>query len=865
MTLVDSDEVAAAAALMSTPPVEPAAAIRVGGKFFFAGQRKHFVKGVTYGTFRIGSHGAPFPESAVVDRDFALMSEAGINTVRVFTVPPLWLLDAAEMAGLRVLVGLPWPQHIAFLDGRATQADIRAAVIAGVRACARHPAVFAYLVGNEIPPDMIRWHGAEPVRRFLKGLVALVRREHPEALVSYANFPSTEYLTVDFTDFVCFNVYLHDQGAFARYIGRLHNLAVDRPLVLTEFGVDSLHEGEEEQRRVLAWQVGTAFAAGVAGTCVFSWTDEWFTGGHLIADWAFGLVDRERQPKPALGEVECAYLGPLPPPLPHYPRVSVVVCAYNAERTIDACLASLEVLNYPDYEVILVNDGSRDRTLEIAESYSYCRIISQPNEGLSVARNVGAEAASGEIVAYTDSDCVADPDWLTYLVARMEAGRLSACGGPNFPPPENSLVPAAVAVAPGGPTHVLLSDEVAEHIAGCNMAFRRETLLGLGGFDPVYRAAGDDVDICWRFQDAGHAIGFSPAAIVWHFRRNTVKAYCDQQRGYGKAEALVYSKHPFRFNLFGQAKWLGRIYGDLSTSLLLSRRPVIYSGVFGRGLFQTLYEPPSSLTAVLPLTFEWSAAALVLALGAIVGGGWWGLLAVPLLVTWAMCVNGALKAPIDARFTGLKARALVALLIYLGPLLRGWERVRWRLREKRAQPRLAPAATEQRARISWRRRAFHLAYWSEAGTEKEALLGGLMDFLVRQKYFVMPDAGWSSWDLEIARGLCSRALVTVCVENHGGGKRLLRVRCAMRLSRFALFLLRFYAVSTAFALILGWPLAAAAIGGAGLVNFAAMAIRLDGFARMMQRIIETVARPTGLIPLAPLSAFRNPAGAPQPA
>ena len=167
------------------------------------------------------------------------------------------------------------------------------------------------------------------------------------------------------------------------------------------------------------------------------------------------------------------------------------------------------LLNYPDYEVIVVNDGSRDRTLEIAESYPYCRIISQPNKGLSVARNVGAEAATGEIVAYTDSDCVADPDWLTYLVAKMETSGLAACGGPNFPPPEDSLVPAAVAVSPGGPTHVLLSDEVAEHIAGCNMAFRREALLGLGGFDPVYRAAGDDVDICWRFQDAGFVIGFS--------------------------------------------------------------------------------------------------------------------------------------------------------------------------------------------------------------------------------------------------------------------------------------------------------------------------------------------------------------------
>ena len=74
--------------------------------------------------------------------------------------------------------------------------------------------------------------------------------------------------------------------------------------------------------------------------------------------------------------------------------------------------------------------------------------------------------------------------------------------------------------------------------------------------------------------------------MVWHWRRNTVKAYIGQQKGYGKAEALVYSKHPTRFNLFCQAKWLGRIYGDLSASLLLSRRPVIYSGVFGRGLFQ---------------------------------------------------------------------------------------------------------------------------------------------------------------------------------------------------------------------------------------------------------------------------------------
>jgi glycosyltransferase involved in cell wall biosynthesis len=862
MSLVEIQE--AETLPLKTARLSSSGPVRVQGKFFFVGAKKHFIKGVTYGPFPKGSHGAQFPEYTVVDNDFALMAEAGINTVRVFTVPPVWLLDAAEQAGLKLLVGLPWSQHIAFLDSVVTQDQIQEMVIAGVRECRRHPAIFAYLVGNEIPPDIIRWHGAEQVRRFLRSLVDCVKAEHPEALVSYANYPSTEYLTVDFTDFVCFNVYLHDQPTFRRYIARLHNVAVDQPLVLTEFGVDSFGEGEEGQRRILSWQVHTAFETGAAGTFIFAWTDEWFTGGQSIENWAFGLVDRDRRPKPSLDEVVRQYNGILPPLLQNYPRVSVVVCAYNAERTIDQCLASLAVLNYPDYEVIVVNDGSRDRTREIAKSYDYCRIIDQPNKGLSVARNVGAEAAMGEVIAYTDSDCVADADWLTYLVAKMEASNLVACGGPNFPPPEDSLVPAAVAVAPGGPTHVLLSDETAEHIAGCNMAFRRKELLQLGGFDPVYRAAGDDVDICWRFQDAGYTIGFSPAAVVWHFRRNTVAAYCKQQRGYGKAEALVYSKHPSRFNLFGQAKWLGRIYLDLSTSLLLSRRPVIYSGAFGRGLFQTLYEPPSSLAAYLPLSFEWSAMALPLALAGILGRGWLWLLAVPIVVTWVMCITGARRASIDKRFAGIKARGLVALLIYLGPLLRGWERLKWRLKEMHTRDHISLVDTEQRARICWSARAFHLSYWSDVGIDKEALISGLMDFLVPQKYFVVPDTGWSNWDLKITRGLCSRALVVVCTENHGGFKRLLRVRCAIRFSPFALFLLRGCGALTASALILGWPLTAAAIGAAALIIFSVMGWQLVSFGRLMHRIIEAVAKQARLIPVAPAARSSAPIRVPNP-
>jgi glycosyltransferase involved in cell wall biosynthesis len=828
--------------------------IHVNGKFFRVGATKHFVKGVTYGPFAPGGDGTQFPELDRVKRDFALMVTAGINTVRVFTVPPVWLLDAAKNHGLKVLVGLPWSQHVAFLDSAEVQRGIRDAIVSGVRACARHEAVFAYLVGNEIPPDIIRWHGKRRVEKFIESLVALVRREHQGTLVSYASFPSTEYLdVVDFCDFLCFNVYLHDEIAFRRYVARLQNLTVTKPLVLTEFGADSLRSSEAEQRDILSWHINAAFAGGVAGTFVFAWTDEWFTGGHPIEDWEFGLVDRERRPKQAFAAVAAQYLGQLPPRLPRYPRVSVVVCAYNAERTMLSCLASLEQLNYPDYEVIVVNDGSTDRTLAISESFAYCRIISQENKGLSVARNVGAEAATGEIVAYTDSDCVADPDWLSYLVGTMEAKGLVACGGPNFSPTETSLVPEAVAVSPGAPCHVLLDDEIAEHIAGCNMAFRRDVLLGIGGFDPVFRAAGDDVDICWRLQDAGHAIGYGAAGFVWHFRRNTVKAYIGQQKGYGKAEALLYGKHPQRFNAFGQAKWSGRIYGDLSAAMLLWRKPVIYSGTFGCGLFQTLYQPPGSVLQCLPLTFEWTLLSLPLALAGIVAGGRWWALILPLLLTWAMCAKGGWSAKIDPRFEGPKARGLIALLIYLGPLLRGWSRLRWRLK---ALPALIPAESgrvEQRGRWRWRARGFVLSYWDESGIEKEAMLGALMRVCAAEHYPVAMDAGWEDWDIDIAGGPVCGARVLIAGENHGADKRLLRVRATLRLSGVARIVVAGLGGAALVSLIFGWMTVAALAGGLAAMAGGAAAWQLARFARRLHGMIESAAHQGALVPVDPLS------------
>jgi hypothetical protein len=524
-------------------PVTGSAKARSHGKFFYIDEQKFFIKGVTYGPFPPSRAGIPFPDGTAVQRDFTLMREMGANTLRTFTVPPGWLLDSAAAYGLRVVTGIPWAQHICFLDSARTRTEIRRSIEQAAKACKDHAAVLAFLIGNEIPPEIVRWYGATRVRRFLRELFDAAKTVEPDVLVSYANFPSTEYLEIDFADFLAFNVYLHRKQDFRRYLAHLQNLAGDRPLVLTEIGIDSIREGRTNQARILSWQLRAAFEAGAAGTVIFSWTDDWhaYSGieGFQVEDWAFGLVDRHRKYKPAFWAVKNHYDSSLPPPLAAYPKVSVIVCAYNAERTLDRCLASLEKLDYPNCEVIVVNDGSTDGTREICERYDFVRLINQENQGLSAARNVGLKAAAGEIIAYTDSDCMADPDWLTYLVARFESSTFAAVGGPNLPPPDDSLVASCVAVSPGAPAHVLLDDEVAEHIPGCNMAFRRDALEAISGFDPIFRTAGDDVDVCWRLQNKGLTIGFSPAAVVWHFRRNTIGDYLKQQRGYGKAEACA--------------------------------------------------------------------------------------------------------------------------------------------------------------------------------------------------------------------------------------------------------------------------------------------------------------------------------------
>jgi len=751
------------------------------GKFLFTGDRKFYIRGVTYGTFGPNGVGIPFPGEEVIERDMATMSANGINAIRVYSVPPRWLLDLAEGYGIYVMVGLPWEQHIAFLDDRERGKDIEAHIRAGVRACSGHRAVLCYAVGNEIPAPIVRWYGHRRVEAFLKRLYQAAKEEDPEGLVTYVNYPSTEYLPLSFTDFVCFNVYIENQERLDAYLSRLQNLAGDRPLVMAEVGLDSRRHGEEAQANTLAWQLRTVYSAGAAGAFVFSWTDEWHRGGHAIEDWDFGLTDRKRQPKAALAAVRSAFADAPFRPDTTWPRISVAVCSHNGAHTLHDCFTSLRALKYPNFEVIVVDDGSMDGTADIAREYGFS-VISTDNRGLGSARNTAMEAATGAIVAYTDDDAYPDPDWLNYLAHTFMTTEFAAVGGPNLPPPGDGCIADCVANAPGGPVHVLLNDEEAEHIPGCNMAFRTECLQEIGGFDPQFRAAGDDVDVCWRLQERGWKIGFSPAAIVWHHRRNSIRAYWRQQVGYGKAEALLERKWPEKYDELGHARWSGRIYGSGLRWSPFWRRERIYHGIWGTAPFQSIHHPGPSLLASLPLMPEWCLALLVLGGLTILGILWPPLLlaAVPFVLGLGLTLvqpvlsatHAEFQCPPRSRLALAGLRGLTALMHLLQPHARLYGRVRYGLVPWRAvDPRP----------MGWPL-PFRAVLWSEQRRDAAEWLGALVRALLADGVRALPGGDYDRWDLEVRTGPLGAARVHMAIEEHGAGRQLVRLRAWPRSS-----------------------------------------------------------------------------------
>ncbi len=577
--------------------------LTVHGKHFHLDGRPHFLRTVTYGPFPpdCGHHPAD---------DFPRIRAAGFDSIRVYALPDGALLDHAAANNLLVIATHAWGHGCDFLgENPHLYQKAKNDLIDWLTRHRDHPALGAILVANEIPADMARWMTPWKVNEALDELIRSAQAYAPGLPVAYANFPTTEYLEPPSADFTAFNIYLEDTETLAAYLSRLHHLAGDRPVFLTEFGLDTSRNSEEAQAELLPAALQLARTHGLAGATLYAWSDHWFNNGRTMEDWSFGLVRRDESEKPALRTVrETPLPGPLPP---DPPRFSVIICTRNGADRLPGCLEACRALDYPDFEIIVVNDGSTDGTAALLEQQSDLRILHLPPSGLSAARNHGAQLATGSLLAFTDDDCRPDSQWLSWLARTYAETSHAAIGGPNLPPAPDTLSLALTTAAPGAPTHVMLDDTTAEHLPGCHLSVKQSAWAKIGGFDPIFKTAGDDVDFCWRLRDAGFTLGFSPASLVWHHRRATLWKYLKQQIGYGRAEALLYQKHRHRFSDNG-IRWGGCVYRG--TALGIERGDLIYAGPTGEEAYQSLSKSPGAPVRRLHPEYDGPLARVLLAL-----------------------------------------------------------------------------------------------------------------------------------------------------------------------------------------------------------------------------------------------------------
>lgn len=568
-------------------------ALSIHGRFFQQQGQPFFIKAVTYG---------PFPPQKALSpaTEFPRIKAAGFNTIRVYETPAREVLDLAAENQLQILLTIPWHWDSLFTEHPDTIGDAKRDLSLFLTRHGQHPALGALIIANEIRPDLVRFMGPVAVREVLEDLIDHCRRQAPSLPIAYANFPTTEYLEPRNADFSAFNVYLEDPLKFRNYLRRLHNIAGDRPLLLTEFGYNTWSEGaaglssqelENKQSEMLTWAYHCARDEAATGFTVYSWCDLWFNGGSEVLDWSFGLTRRDGSAKPALQQLSKQFAEPNTPPSEHA-LFTVAICTRNGGHRLLDNLPFFEQIEDPHFELLIIDDGSTDDTDNIVSTFCQkttlnAKLLSQTPAGLSAARNHAAREGQGKFIVYIDDDARPHSQWLHYLRrAFAENPKAAAAGGPNLPPTPISRQNAIVTACAGNASHILFTDTTAEHLPGCNFALCRQLLLDIGGFDKRFHAAGDDVDVCWRLLDSGHELAFHPAACVFHDRRPTLSGFLRQQRGYGEAEALLYHKHPDRFGSNG-IRWEGFIYSGAPLSVDFNS--VIYHGPMGEAPFQMLH------------------------------------------------------------------------------------------------------------------------------------------------------------------------------------------------------------------------------------------------------------------------------------
>jgi len=515
-----------------TPPT-----IRVHGKFISRDGGKFLLKA----TRLPGVAGAlDLSEKLALRRRLDELADANVNTLVLTEAQAESVLGVAGRAGLSALVELAIARQD-LISPEAVRLAI-ARVAQTVSILRGYPGLIGFVIDCCDDDLALAPPALEGLRRGLAGLARTIHESRGNELIGLARRPRIPAIANDGhqlsqilsravgEDLTYVRLARIEPADFATAILAIHRLAGVRPLVI-EFG---------EEWAAHAEVVGRAFGLGAAGVVAPAHQPSVPPGWQHV-------------PMPSAGEPPpFANLNGSSIPLPKgTPMVSVVVVAHDDQRTIAACLESISQVHYPNYEVIVVDDGSRDLTAEIAAGVNGAgriRVIRQRHGGIGAALNAGMRAARGPLIAITRADCVVDADWLGLAVRAIAEGRLDGCGGPIYP---SAAVSGIAARAIASLTNMLTTDAPGMHatmLNDRNMVVRKASLIAAGGFDARFIDGAAAADLAARMVEAKMTLGWCPAGLVWCDARVGVAEYYRRRIADGRAAALLARKHPGGFS-----------------------------------------------------------------------------------------------------------------------------------------------------------------------------------------------------------------------------------------------------------------------------------------------------------------------------
>jgi len=220
-------------------------------------------------------------------------------------------------------------------------------------------------------------------------------------------------------------------------------------------------------------------------------------------------------------------------------RITAAVPCYNAARQIGACLESLLNQSLPPDEVIVVDDGSTDKSAEVVGQFNQVRLVRlEENRGVACARNVAVGRALGDVVVFIDADAVADRDLIKELVACYD-GEVAGVGGRAIEAPRRSIADDWRSLH-AAQTHGERFKRDVDFLWGVCCSYRRSALVLAGGFDERFRTNGEDMELGFRLRQEGQILSYTPEAVVYHKKSDSLKTLC---------------KMMYRWYLFGYAAW----------------------------------------------------------------------------------------------------------------------------------------------------------------------------------------------------------------------------------------------------------------------------------------------------------------------